>query len=129
MKLIEDSDLTIWIRRTAFRIYQNSNDGHYIDIPRDHSNKDKLVYLTAERVISPFTLESGEEVHATFDPPISMDINEAHEKLAHATERIVRATMNSMNVKLKGELSACDGCFQAKAKAKATKKQTNLLAT
>ena len=59
----------------------------------------------------------------------SVDINDAHDKMGHTCEQAIRATCKQMNVKLTGELKACEACMKAKAKAKAVKKTTEHKAT
>jgi hypothetical protein len=58
-----------------------------------------------------------------------MDVNEAHEKYAHAGERVVRKTMAKFGYELAGIMKACDGCMQAKANAKAINKVTKTEST
>jgi len=41
----------------------------------------------------------------------AMDISEAHEKLGHIGEDIVRKTMQFYIIKLTGKLKPCDGCM------------------
>ncbi|KAI2500189.1 PIF1-like helicase [Fragilaria crotonensis] len=54
-----------------------------------------------------------------------MDINEAHRKFGHATEKVVRSLLKTLGIKPTGEWAVCDGC----ARAKATQKRTNKITT
>ena len=47
-----------------------------------------------------------------------MDIQDAHDLLGHASESIIRKTMDHMQVKLSGELKPCEGCLLEKAQRK-----------
>lgn len=60
---------------------------------------------------------------------IMLDINTAHDILAHMNERDLRKTCALENIKLTGTLVPCEACFKAKAKAKATRKRTMRTAT
>jgi hypothetical protein len=60
---------------------------------------------------------------------LTMDINTAHDRLAHTSESILRETMKEYGIKLIGKLNACDECLQVKAKAKGVPKTTKTLAT
>ena len=59
----------------------------------------------------------------------SVDINEAHDKMGHVHEQVIRETCKDMKVKLTGEFKPCEACMKAKAKAKAVKKTTEHRAT
>ena len=60
--------------------------------------------------------------------PHSMDINEAHQRLGHVGESILRSTMRSHNIKLTGTLLPCDACMLHKATKKPTRKVTSIVA-
>jgi hypothetical protein len=47
-----------------------------------------------------------------------MDINEAHEKLGHPSERTTRLTIESYEWTATGEFKPCDACLKDKARAK-----------
>jgi hypothetical protein len=55
----------------------------------------------------------------------AMDINEAHQKIGHATEKVVQSLIKSQGIKPTGDWAVCDGC----ARAKATQKRTNKITT
>jgi len=57
-----------------------------------------------------------------------MDINKAHDKMAHMGEDIIQKTMACYRIKLTGKMELCDACFHAKARAKNTKKMTECVA-
>ena len=65
----------------------------------------------------------------TVKKPQIVDINDAHEKMGHSCEQVLRATCKTMNVKLTGTLQACEACMKSKARAKAVKKTTETKAT
>ncbi len=58
----------------------------------------------------------------------TMDINEAHDKMAHMGEDIVRKTMAHYGIKLTGKMAPFDACLHAKARVKNTKKTTECMA-
>jgi len=58
-----------------------------------------------------------------------MDINEAHDKMAHMGKDIVRKTMAWYGIKLMGKMEPCGACLKEKAWAKNTKKLTEHVAT
>ena len=58
-----------------------------------------------------------------------MEINEAHDKMAHIGEEALRKTMQMYGVKLHGQLLPCDACMRAKARAKNLRKTTENPAT
>ncbi len=45
----------------------------------------------------------------------SMEINKAHDKLAHMGETILRKTMQNYGMKLTGKLLPCNACMRVKA--------------
>ncbi len=57
-----------------------------------------------------------------------MDINEAHDKMAHMGEDIIQKTMACYGIKLTGKMELCDTCLRAKARAKNMKKTTECVA-
>ena len=57
-----------------------------------------------------------------------MDINEAHQKFGHATERVVREVLKALKIIPTGKMSVCDGCARAKATQKRTNKITKVTA-
>lgn len=57
-----------------------------------------------------------------------MDINEAHRKFGHATEKVVREMFKTLDIKPVGQIKTCDGCSHAKATQKRTKKVTTVTA-
>jgi len=57
-----------------------------------------------------------------------MDINKAHDKMAHMGEDIVQKTMACYGIKLTGKMELCNTCLCAKARAKNTKKTTECVA-
>jgi hypothetical protein len=62
-------------------------------------------------------------------PPSSIDINEAHDKMGHFGEAMLRKTYKDMGMKLSGTLKPCDGCLRAKAQRKAISKVSSSKAT
>jgi hypothetical protein len=58
----------------------------------------------------------------------SMDINEAHDKLGHKGEVLLKKTLKHHSIKVTGELQSCEGCCLAKAKQKSVSKTTNIRA-
>ena len=62
-------------------------------------------------------------------PPLTWTCNDAHERLGHVGESILRATCKEKGIKLTGSLDTCDGCSRAKARAKNLNKTTNIKAT
>jgi len=68
-------------------------------------------------------------INEVFQVERSMEINEAHDKLAHVGEDILRQTMKNYNVRLTGTLLPCDACMRAKARAKDLKKKSTNPAT
>lgn len=63
-----------------------------------------------------------EEVNAN---EITMEINEAHEVFGHINDQQLKNTTKVLGIKLTGVMKTCQGCQQAKAKAKGVKKFTN----
>ena len=63
------------------------------------------------------------------EKPKTVDINEAHDKLGHAYEQVIRRTCKRLAIKVTGTLLPCDACMRTKAKAKAVKKYTEKKAT
>jgi len=57
-----------------------------------------------------------------------MDINEAHDKMAHMGEDIIWKTMAHYRIKLTGKMEPCNTCLHAKARAKNMKKMTECVA-
>jgi hypothetical protein len=57
-----------------------------------------------------------------------MDINEAHRKFGHATEKVVREMLKTLDIEPVGQIKTCDGCSRAKATQKRTKKVTTVTA-
>ena len=88
---------------------------------------DGMTYLKARRVTPTHEVYDAEETSKRGDETIekqrqeTMDINEAHLKFGHATEKVVRSLLKSQSIKPTGEWSVCDGC----ARAKGTQKRTN----
>ena len=61
--------------------------------------------------------------------PKSMDIMEAHDKLAHISEVSLRKTLKWLGIKPTGSWTTCDGCARAKARQKALRKVTDVKAS
>jgi len=59
----------------------------------------------------------------------TMDINKAHDKVAHMGKDIMRKTMAQYHIKVTDKMEPCSACLRAKAQAKNTKKLTEKLAT
>ena len=57
-----------------------------------------------------------------------MDINEAHDKMGHKGEDLIKKTAKMIGCKLSGTLTSCEGCALAKAKQRAVSKTTNIKA-
>jgi len=45
----------------------------------------------------------------------TMDINEAHDKMVHMGEDIMRKTIAQYGIKLMGKMEPCNACLRAKA--------------
>jgi len=58
----------------------------------------------------------------------TMDINKAHDKMAHIGEDIVCKTMAHYGIKLTGKMEPCNACLRAKARAKNMRKSTDCVA-
>ena len=93
-----------------------SQNGKDISIEREKD--ETMFYLTAQRM-------PGEN-STVMNVSKTMDVNEAHEKLAHMSEGALRKTMKKLGVELTGHMRPCDGCMRAKAKAKAVPKLTTV---
>jgi Reverse transcriptase (RNA-dependent DNA polymerase)/Zinc knuckle len=87
-----------------------------------------MAYLEAKRTKTGqngrqvFNVEAGDDVKKKVE--VTMDINEAHRKFAHATENVVRKILQQVGIKAIGKMETCDGCARAKATQKRTKKVT-----
>ena len=55
----------------------------------------------------------------------SLDVMEVHRMLAHPSEDIMKKTAEMMGIKTTGQWSACETCFQAKAKRHTVPKKTD----
>ena len=95
---------------------------------------DGMAYLIAERVKGvkevynvEETVERGEETTKRERKEI-MDINEAHKKFGHASEKVVRKALMAQGITPAGKMSVCDGCARAKATQKRTNKVTKVAA-
>jgi gag-polypeptide of LTR copia-type/Zinc knuckle len=95
------------------------------------TGNDGMAYLFAQRVkevnqvyATKEIVEIGQETKEK-QRKQSMDINEAHRKFGHATEKVVRTILQGLNITPIGKMSVCDGC----ARAKATQKRTNKVTT
>ncbi len=74
--------------------------------------------------------EKGVTVKKNILPkPTTLDINVAHRIWGHKGKALLVKTAKFNNVKLTGELSACEGCGLASASQKAVSKTTNTKAT
>ncbi len=73
--------------------------------------------------------EEGNTIRKPLNELKSIDINEAHDKLGHIGERLIRKTLKHLNIEVYGELKNCEGCRLAKAKQKNVSKTTNVKAT
>ncbi len=58
----------------------------------------------------------------------TMDINKAHDKMAHMGEDIIQKTMAHYGIKLTGKMELCNACLCAKARVKNMKKTTECMA-
>jgi len=58
-----------------------------------------------------------------------MDINKAHDKMAHMGEDIIHKTMAHYGIKLTIKMELCNACLCAKFRAKNTKIMTECVAT
>jgi hypothetical protein len=81
----------------------------------------QMFYHNCSRVID-------EEAHA-LKTVATMDINEAHDKLGHFGESMLRKTCSDAGTTLTGVLQPCDGCLRAKAQRKALSKVSTSKAT
>ena len=112
--------------------------------------QDGMFYVQGQRVlwkskpqVSPVTINTGkpEEWHETTVPLDDegntiqkimklqkMDINEAHDKMGHKGEVLIKKTAKMIGCKLSGTLISCEGCAMAKAKQRAVSKTTNIKA-
>ena len=92
---------------------------------------DGMTYLKASRVTPTNEVYNSEDTSKRGEETIekrrqeAMDINEAHRKFGHATEKVVRSLLKSQGIKPTGDWAVCDGC----ARAKATQKRTNKITT
>jgi hypothetical protein len=57
-----------------------------------------------------------------------MDTNEAHDKMGHKGENIIKKTFKKIGCNVTGTLHSCKGCALAKAKQRAVSKTTNIKA-
>ncbi|KAI2504335.1 Reverse transcriptase (RNA-dependent DNA polymerase) [Fragilaria crotonensis] len=91
------------------------------------TGSDGMAYLIASRIKGERKAFNVEEI-AEKDEEMEkkerkqyMDINEAHQKFGHATERVVRETLKALEIIATGKMSVCDGCARAKATQKENK--------
>jgi hypothetical protein len=54
-----------------------------------------------------------------------IDINEAHDKMGHTHEALLKKTLKMIRCKITGTLASCEGCAFAKAKERAVSKTMN----
>ena len=91
---------------------------------------DGMAYLIAQRVAGAKEVYNIEEIKND-DGMIKkqkrelININEAHRKFGHATEKVVRKMLQALKIIPVGKMLVCDGC----ARAKATQKRTNKVTT
>ncbi|KAI2509133.1 PIF1-like helicase [Fragilaria crotonensis] len=101
------------------------------DTMKFEKETDGMTYLKARRVSFEREAFNAEGIAKRGDETIenekneAMDINEAHRKFGHATEKVVRSLLKTLGIKPTGEWAVCDGC----ARAKATQKRTNKITT
>ncbi len=82
---------------------------------------DGMTYLKASRVTPTNKVYNSEDTSKRGEETIkkscheAMDINEAHRKFGHATEKVVRSLLKSQGIKPTGDWAVCDGCARAKA--------------
>ena len=98
------------------------------------TGSDGMAYLIASRIkeerkafSTEGIVEKDEEMEKK-ERKQYMDINEAHQKFGHATERVVRETLKTLEIIPTGKMSVCDGCARAKATQKRTNKTTKVTA-
>jgi hypothetical protein len=60
---------------------------------------------------------------------IYLDINEAHQKFGHMSEKMLQLTAKRYNIVLKGKLQLCPACLLYKATHRQVKKTTLMKAT
>jgi hypothetical protein len=58
----------------------------------------------------------------------TIDINEAHDKMGHTGEVLIKKTLKTVGCKVTGTLASCEGCAFAKAKQRAVSKTTSMRA-
>ena len=75
------------------------------------------------------SVNCAKEIQENKEQPKMVDINEAHDKLGHCCENIIRRTCKHLHIEVKGNLLPCDACMRTKAKAKSVKKVTQTKAT
>ena len=121
-RLIKDTGVTAEFSHDTLTLTNSNNSKMEIRKEED----DSMFYLRATRCESNATV-----YNTTIDPrTASMDINEAHRKMSHVGETILRLTFKHVfEMKLTGELRPCDGCMKAKARAKNVKKVSTTEAT
>ena len=101
------------------------------DTMKFEKETDGMTYLKAQRISPANEAFNSEEISKRGKETIenknnnTMDINEAHRKLGHATEKVVRGVLKAQGIKPTREWAVCDGC----ARAKATQKRTNKITT
>ena len=94
---------------------------------------DGMAYLIAQRVAGAKEVYNIEEIKND-DGMIKkqkrelMNINEAHRKFGHATEKVVRKMLQALKIIPVGKMLVCDGCARAKATQKRTNKVTTVVA-
>jgi hypothetical protein len=98
-----------------------------------HNN---MFYLICRRRLDEVNASTAEETDNPQEPKdpkdpkqAPIDINEAHDKMGHFGEAMLRKTYKDMGVTLTGKLKPCDGCLRAKAKRKAISKISTSKAT
>ena len=63
------------------------------------------------------------------DRPKYMEINEAHQKFGHISERMLQVTAKRDNIVVTGKLQPCSACLLYKATQRPVKKETDMKAT
>jgi transposase InsO family protein len=66
--------------------------------------------------------------HVSHKHKLAMDINEAHQRLGHVGESVLRSTMRTHNITLTGTMIPCDACMLYKATQRPTRKITSITA-
>jgi len=88
------------------------------------SKNDQCMQVSCKEGYSMYYFQACSPTSEAYMVECTMDINEAHDKMAHMGEDTVQKTMAHYGIKLTGKMDPCNACLHAKARAKNTKKTT-----